>query len=119
MKRKSLIDSTSAPQGHPHRGLRVSGALLLLPVLIFAVTGCSMLTYTSPGGEHFSRYSFGTRTAIASLSVEGGTNGVRRVELQGYQNDANQALSTVTEAAVRAAVGGVGTVGSVGTALKR
>ncbi len=113
MKRKSLIDSTAVHHGPAH--LRVpSPATFLLPLLLFALSGCSMLTYTSPGGEHFSRCSFGSKTAIASLSVEAGTNGVRRVELQGYQNDANQALSTVTEAAVRAAVGGVGAVGSVG-----
>ena len=36
--------------------------------------------------------------------VEIGTNGVRRVELRGYRNDATQALATVTEAAVRAAL---------------
>jgi len=58
----------------------------------------------SISGERFSRFCFGSKTAIASLSVEAGTNGVRRVELQGYQSDANQALGTVTEAAVRAAV---------------
>ncbi len=75
--------------------------LLLLPL---ALCGCSMLSYTGPGGERFSRFSFGSKTAIASLSVEAGTNGVRQVNLQGYQNDANQALGTVTEAAVRAAM---------------
>ncbi len=90
--------------GHSLR-LRViaSLSLLLLP-LALALSGCSRLSYTGPAGERFSRFSFGAKTAIASLKVEAGTNGVRRVELQGYQNDANQALGTVTEAAVRAAV---------------
>ena len=68
--------------------------------------GCQVLTYTGPNGEKFSRRLFGTTTAIASLSVEADTNGVRRVELRGYTNDATQALGTVTEAAVRAAMQG-------------
>ncbi len=72
--------------------------------LALTLSGCSVLSYTGPAGEHFSRCCLGSKTAIASLSVETGTNGIRRVELQGYQSDANQALGTVTEAAVRAAV---------------
>jgi hypothetical protein len=74
--------------------------LLALPLL----TGCQVLTYTSPGGERFSRIVLGTSTAVASLRLESATNGLRRVELHGYQNDATQALGTVTEAAVRAAL---------------
>jgi hypothetical protein len=77
----------------------------LLPLLIPPLLcGCQVLTYTGPGGERFSRVALGNSTAIASLSVETGTNGVRRVELRGYRNDATQALATVTEAAVRAAL---------------
>ena len=74
--------------------------------LLGLVAGCTMLTYTSPSGEQFSRRSLGSTTAISSLAVETGTNGLRRITLQGYQNDPNQALTTVTEAAVRAAVQG-------------
>ena len=37
---------------------------------------------------------------------EADTNGVRRVDLHGYQNDSSQALGAVTEAAVRAALAG-------------
>ena len=88
---------------HNSRLLRATASLSLL-LLLVALAGCSRLSYTGPSGERFSRFSFGSKTAIASLSVEAGTNGVRRVDLQGYQNDANQALGTVTEAAVRAAV---------------
>lgn len=72
-------------------------------VTVFA-TGCTMLTYTGPNGEHFTRGSLGANTSISSLAVEAGTNGVRRVELRGYQNDSSQALSAVTEAAVKAAI---------------
>jgi hypothetical protein len=75
-------------------------SLLIAPLLC----GCQVLTYTGPGGERFSRVAFGNSTAIASLNVETGTNGVRRVELRGYRNDTTQALATVTEAAVRAAL---------------
>jgi hypothetical protein len=67
-------------------------------------TGCTVLTYTSPSGERFTRGSLGANTSISSLAIEAGTNGVRRVELRGYQNDSSQALSAVTEAAVKAAI---------------
>jgi hypothetical protein len=73
-------------------------------VLLLAAAGCQSLSYTGPNGEHFSRTSFGSNTALQSLAVEAGTNGVRRVELHGYTNDSTQALSAVTEAVVRAAM---------------
>jgi len=76
-------------------------ALTLLPL---ALCGCQVLTYSSPSGETFTRASLGANTTISSLTVEATTNGLRRVELHGYQNDAAQALGTVTEAAVKAAV---------------
>src|SRR5437764_13801094 len=67
-------------------------------------TGCSVVTYTSPNGQHLTRGSLGANASISSLAIEAGTNGVRRVELRGYQNDSSQALSAVTEAAVKAAI---------------
>jgi hypothetical protein len=80
------------------------GLAAVVPALLLLGTGCQVLTYSGPNGERFSRRVLGTTTAIASLSVEADTNGVRRVELHGYTNDAAQALGTVTEAAVRAAL---------------
>ncbi len=74
--------------------------------LIGMVCGCQGLTYTAPNGEQFTRFCFGTTTAVGSLAVEADTNGVRRVELKNYQNDATQALGIVTEAAVRGALQG-------------
>jgi hypothetical protein len=79
--------------------------LLLLPAFAL-LCGCQVLTYSSPHGEHFTRSSLGTKTSIQSLSVDSDTNGVRRVKLEGYQNDSTQALGAVTEAAVRAALQG-------------
>ena len=80
-------------------------ALFLGAALGLVATGCQVLTYRSPNGERFSRSSFASKTSIASLTLETETNGVRRVQLQGYQNDAaTQALGIVTEAAVRAAL---------------
>jgi hypothetical protein len=67
-------------------------------------TGCTVLSYHGPNGEHFTRGSLGANTSISSLAIEAGTNGVRRVELRGYQQDSSQALSAVTEAAVKAAI---------------
>ena len=67
-------------------------------------SGCQVLTYASPTGERFSRVSVGANTSISALTVETTTNGLRRIELHGYQNDSAQALGAVTEAAVRAAI---------------
>ena len=78
--------------------------LFLAAVVGLVATGCQVLTYSGPNGERFSRSSFAAKTSIASLILEAETNGVRRVQLQGYQNDPTQALSIVTEAAVRAAL---------------
>jgi hypothetical protein len=77
---------------------------LTLGAVLLATVGCTVLSYTSPTGEHFTRGSLGANTSISSLAIEAGTNGVRRVELRGYQQDASQALSAVTEAAVKAAI---------------
>jgi hypothetical protein len=78
----------------------------LLAIVLMATSGCQVLTYGGPNGEHFSRCSFGATTSISSLLVEANTNGLRRVELRGYTNDSTSALGTVTEAAVRAAIQG-------------
>jgi len=77
---------------------------LLIGLAPLLLCGCQLLTYTSPTGERLSRRVIGTSTSLSSLSLEADTNGVRRVELQGYRNEATQALATVTEAAVRAAL---------------
>jgi hypothetical protein len=79
-------------------GLIISAAGLTL------LCGCQVLTYTGPSGEHFMRSSLGANVAVSELAIEAGTNGLRRVELKGYQNDSGQALGIVTEAAVRAAL---------------
>ena len=76
----------------------------LLPVV---ATGCQVLTYQAPTGERFTRSSLGAKTSITSLALEATTNGLRRVELRGYQHDSSQALGAVTEAAVRAAIHGI------------
>ena len=81
--------------------------LFTLFALLTAATGCSVVTYRSATGERFMRGSFGSNTTVSSLAVESDTNGVRRVEMHGYQNDASQALGTVTEAAVKAAVSAI------------
>jgi hypothetical protein len=73
-------------------------------LLCTALTGCTVLSYTAPNGERLTRYALGANTSISSLRLDAGTNGERRVELQGYSNDSSQALATVTAAAVKAAV---------------
>ena len=84
-----------------------SSLRILLPLCVTVALlcpACQLLTYTGPNGERLSRSSLGANTSISSLAVEVGTNGLRRVELHGYQNDSSQALGAVTEAAVRAAI---------------
>ena len=71
-----------------------------------ALTGCTYLSYTGPNGERFARSALGANSSIASLSFESGSNGLRRVELHGYQTETSQALGAVTEAAVRGALQG-------------
>jgi len=78
--------------------------LTLLTCLTLALCGCQVVTYRGPAGETFTRSSLGANTSISSLTVETDTNGLRRVELRGYQNDNAQAVGTVTEAAVKAAI---------------
>jgi len=78
--------------------------LVSIFVLCGFASGCSVLTYTDPSGDRFTRFAVGANTSISSLRVEAGTNGERRVELQGYNNDSSQALATVTAAAVKAAL---------------
>ena len=86
------------------RGPREARLVILVACLAGGVCGCTMFVYTGPGGERFTRTSLGAQTAIASLEVEAGTNGLRRLSLRGYQNETAQALGTVTEAAIRAAL---------------
>ena len=84
-----------------------SSFMILFPVCVIIpllCTACQVLTYVGPNGERLSRSSLGANTSISSLAIEVGTNGLRRVELHGYQNDSSQALGAVTEAAVRAAI---------------
>lgn len=87
--------------------LRFPGRILAAALLAVTASGCQSLSYTAPTGERFSRLSFGAKLTIASLSVTTTTNGVRGVELRGYENDSAQALGLLTEAAVRGALAAV------------
>jgi hypothetical protein len=87
-----------------HKSINPLTRLLLAGGCAALLCGCQLLTYQSPTGESFTRVSLGATTSLSSLSLEGSTNGVRRVELRGYQNDSSQALGAVTEAAVKAAL---------------
>jgi len=92
-------DSDTPTRRHP-----VSSALTLVTLLTIPTTGCQVLTYQAPTGERFTRSSLGAKTSITSLALEATTNGLRRVELRGYQHDSSQALGAVTDAAVKAAI---------------
>ena len=79
---------------------------MTLLTLLTATCGCQVLTYDGPNGERFSRVSVAARTAITSIVVEAGSNGLHRVEVHGYRHDSSQTLATVAEAAARGAVQG-------------
>ena len=89
---------------HSASGLRhfatTSAALLLVRHLGLHVDDAHTLTT----GERFTRSSLGANTSLQSLALEANTNGLRRVELRGYATDNTQALGTVTDAAVKAAI---------------
>lgn len=87
---------------------RKSFLLLSLACLASSLlgSGCAVMRYNGPEGESFSRVALGTRTGLSSLMVQTGTNGIRTIELRGYNADSLSALGAVTEAAVRAAVTG-------------
>jgi hypothetical protein len=86
---------------------RKSFLLLSLACLsLLAGSGCAVMRYSGPEGESFSRVALGTRTGLSSLVVQTGTNGIRTIELRGYNTDSLSALGAVTEAAVRAVVTG-------------
>jgi hypothetical protein len=104
MNKRRIQNSESQIKSEKSRSDGARGVLFLSGIVGLFATGCQVLTYSGPNGEHFSRSSFGTKTSIAALTLEAGTNGVRRVQLQGYQNDPTQALGIVTEAVVRAAL---------------
>ncbi len=88
--------------------LRLLGGVALPAVVLWFCAGCTVVSYSGPGGERFSRQSFGTASAISALEVECGTNGVRRIQLQGYSSDSAAAAGAVTEAAVRAVLSKAG-----------
>jgi hypothetical protein len=101
MKSNTLTSLRNLVSNRPaQRALLLAGVLAISAV----VTGCQVLAYRGPNGERFVRSSLGANTSVSSLTVETGTNGLRRIELQGYQNESTQALSSVTSAAVSAAI---------------
>ena len=106
MKPQSNVTHVTRVTDATHVTRLVTRVTLVTLVTLFALTlcGCQVLTYRGPSGETFTRSSLGANTTVSSLTVESDTNGLRRVELRGYQNDSNQALGTVTEAAVKAAI---------------
>ena len=85
---------------------RINAALPAVTLSLLAATlcGCQMVSYHNASGETFTRSALGVNVTLSSLIVETGTNGVRRVEMRGYQNDTSQTAGIVTEAAVRAAI---------------
>jgi hypothetical protein len=88
------------------RGPIVGRIGLLATVSAHLLCGCQVLTYTSPTGERFTRSALGAKLSISRLAVSSDTNGLRKVEMQGYVGDSTQALGIITEAAVRAAIQG-------------
>jgi hypothetical protein len=81
LRRECLSESDSQPSTINHQPAK---RLLAIPFLALCVTGCTILSYQSPTGEHFTRSSLGSKTSIAHLTFEANTNGVRKLQLKGY-----------------------------------
>lgn len=76
--------------------------LCLSSVLCFCV-GCTVTTYTAPGGIKFTRASLGTKAALQKLSVTTDPKtGIQTLKLEGLTNDQVDAAAAITEAAIRA-----------------
>lgn len=99
-----LSRTPAAHHAPRHSPLRTALRSALIVATSCLLAGCQVIAYRTASGERLTRASFGSTTSISSLAVESSTNGIRRLDLRGYRNDTAQALSAVTEAAVRAAV---------------
>jgi hypothetical protein len=101
---QSVVNPPGPQSKFENRKSKMAKRLAFISLVPLCLCGCQVLTYTSLTGERFTRSSLGANTSIHSLSVESTTNGVRKVHLNGYQQDQTQALGAVTDAAVRAAI---------------
>ncbi len=81
--RKSSAREMDSVSAHLTRA-KIAKRLALISLIPLCVTGCQVLTYTSLAGERFTRSSLGANTSIHSLTVKAGTNGTRKVHLNGY-----------------------------------
>ena len=68
---------------HLEPALSVGSRLIISAALLLVLCRCTLLTYTSPSGERFTRSSLGAKTSVSALRLESSTNGLRRVELRG------------------------------------
>jgi hypothetical protein len=84
--------------------LRIFIAALIFAGLMLLLTGCTFTGYRAANGEQFTRVAIGSKTSVGELRVSGDTNGVKTLLLKSYSNDQVEALSAVTEAAVKGAV---------------
>lgn len=72
--------------------------------LLLVLTGCTHTSYVGAHGERFSRWQFGSLTAVGYLKIIPQPNAAPIVEMQGYNNDSLQVVGVATEAAVRGAI---------------
>jgi hypothetical protein len=70
-------------------------ATLLVGLLM--ISGCQLLSYTTPQGETFTRFSFGPDVMFQGLHVAKSPT-TMSVDIQGYKSESHQALETVSQA---------------------
>jgi hypothetical protein len=111
------IDCALAPELNSHAEARRRGgravqmACAAIAAALFC--GCQAIAYRSPDriiqdetgkrqivlrGESFRRSSFGSKTQLQELTVEGTTNGVRVIRMKGYSQDGSATVTSAAEA---------------------
>jgi hypothetical protein len=65
-------------------------------IAVCMLCGCSTISYTD-GHTTISRSSVGNKLSISKLMIEKDTNGVTKVNMEGYANDQVEGLRAVAE----------------------
>lgn len=67
--------------------------------------GCISTSFESQDGIKFKRTALGNKTTLGNLTMELGTNGVRKLVLKSYGNDQTALAVEIAEAVARGASG--------------
>lgn len=80
--------------------MKVACALLLASVLLL-LSGCTITTLRS-GDDSFTRYTLGSNTQVARMTVRIKADGAREITVSGYDQDQSDAFAAAAEGATQA-----------------